>query len=57
MSYSMSSVFGPREMYHAIDAGEGRSSTTVPVWVQFLLGQNVAAALMMAKEQELEYNP
>lgn len=45
MSYRMSSVFGPGEMDHAIDASEGRSSTTVSVWVEFLLGQDIAAAL------------
>jgi hypothetical protein len=32
-------------MNHAINAGEGRSSTTVSVWVELLLGQNITAAL------------
>lgn len=41
----MGSVFGPREMDHAVDASKGRSSTTVSVWVEFLLGQDIAAAL------------
>ena len=45
MSYGMSSVFGPGEMDHAIDASKGRSSTAVSMWVEFLLGQNIAAAL------------
>ncbi len=57
MSYGMSSVFGPGEMDHAIDASKGRSSTTVSVWIEFLLGQYIATALIEAKRQELEYNP
>lgn len=57
MSYSMSSVFGAGEMDHAIDASKGRSSTTVSVWIEFLLGQYIATALIEAKRQELERNP
>jgi hypothetical protein len=47
----MGSVFGPQEMDHAIDAGKGRSSTTISMWVEFLLGQNIAAALIEAPRQ------
>jgi hypothetical protein len=40
-------------MDHAIDAGEGRPSATVSVWVEFLLGQDIAARLAKATRQRV----
>lgn len=45
VSYRMCAILSPREMDHAIDAGEGGSSAAVSVWVEFLLGEDVAAGL------------
>ena len=44
-SYGVGAIVGPGEMDHAIDAGEGGSGAAVSVWVEFLLGENIAAGL------------
>lgn len=56
MSYSMVAVIGSREMDHAIDTGKGRSSAAIAVGIEFLLRQNITAALNEATRQELEYS-
>lgn len=39
----MGPIFGAVEMDHAVNAGESGASTTIPVRVEFFLGQDIAA--------------
>lgn len=43
---SVRSVFGAVEMDHAVDAGKGGTSAAASVWVELLLGEDVAAVLL-----------
>jgi len=38
VTYRVGAVFGADKVDHAIDASEGRTSTTVSMWVEFLFG-------------------
>lgn len=48
----MSPVFSAPEMHHTIDAGEGCASTLVAVRIKLLLGKDVAARLVKAKDDD-----
>ena len=41
----MRSILGSLEMHHAINAGKRRAPTLVPMRIELLLGQNIAAGL------------
>jgi hypothetical protein len=38
VTYRVGAIFCAGEVDHAIDASEGRTSTTVSMWVEFLFG-------------------
>lgn len=50
-SYRVGPVFGAVEMDHAINAGESSTSTTIPMRVEFLLGQDIAAGCVQRKKK------
>lgn len=41
----MASIFSPPEVYHAVETGECRAATLVPMGIEFLLRQDIAATL------------
>jgi sulfite reductase beta subunit-like hemoprotein len=45
-TYCMSSISSAGEVYHAIDAGERGSVTTIAVRIKFLLGEDVSTRLL-----------
>lgn len=44
-TYSVSAVLGPLEMYHAVETSKGCAATLIAMRVEFLLGEDVSAAL------------
>lgn len=44
-TYSVGAIFRPLEVYHAVETSERRTVTLVAVRVQFLLREDVSAAL------------
>jgi hypothetical protein len=50
----MSAVFEAREVNHAVNAGKRGSAAAVSVRIEFLLGENVSAALILREDCMLE---
>ena len=50
----MCAILSSRKMNHAINAGESGSSAAVSVWVEFLLGEDVAAGLWVNNDTRLD---
>lgn len=46
-TYRMGSIIGAREVYHAINAGEGGAVATIAVRVKLLLGEDIPARLFV----------